>query len=107
MLAIIFLVINIILLSYLLLNVAGIDIKKDYIKPAIVIIGSQLAAWIPTLILTGTVGSLVSFAAGVVVFFILLGKLFEIDAEKRKAIIIIYVCVQIAFTAILIALSGG
>lgn len=83
------------------------DVITNFMPPVAIVILSGLASTILSLMIPGMIGAILSLVAYIMVFYILLGKMYMLTDLVRKKIVSIFIGIQICWTVLMMILASA
>ena len=100
-------IINGLIIALLLIMIGKQDVMSDIMRPIAIAIFSAIASIIPSILLSGTFGSIVSFATYMAAMYFFLGFFYVLTDDIRRKIIGIFVAINVIWSVSIAAISSA
>jgi hypothetical protein len=90
-----------VVLSFLLLVIAGIDMTRDFMRPMAVIFSAAVGSILTRLVLPREVAGWISLIVYLAIFYYALSWLFDLEPKKKKIVFGAFIGIRILWTLLL------
>jgi hypothetical protein len=90
-----------VILSFLLLVIAKVDMTRDFMRPMAVVFAAAVGSILVSMLIPGQVGAWLSLVAYLAIFYNLLSWLFDLEPKKKRIVLGTFIVLRIVWSLVL------